>query len=107
MYTDSVRDRLQQRRDELNARTDHIGSDLRGETAPVEGRFADHAAAHANDAVLEAIRASAQSELQQIDQALRRLAEGRYEYCETCGKAIGRERLQAVPYAVTCMGCSD
>jgi DnaK suppressor protein len=107
MHTNPVRDRLQQRRAELSVRTDQIGSDLRGEAAQVEGSFADHAVVHANDAVLEAIRESAQNELQQIDHALRRIDEGRYERCETCGKPIGRERLEAVPYASTCMDCAD
>lgn len=106
MHNDAVRNRLQQRRNELQARAGHIDSDLRGEAVPVEGGFADQATAHANDTVLEAIRASAETELQQIDKALRRIDEGRYERCETCGGPIGRERLAAVPYATSCMSCA-
>jgi DnaK suppressor protein len=107
MLTNPVRDRLLQRRDELSIRTDHIVSDLRDEATAVEGGFADRAVAHANDPVLLAIRESAQGELQQIDQALRRIDEGRYERCETCGKPIGRERLEALPYASTCVACAS
>jgi DnaK suppressor protein len=104
-YT-QVRERLQRRRDELDTRNVRIGTDLRGAEAPVEGGFADQAAAHANDAVLDAIRDSAQAELQQIDHALRRLSAGQYGRCEACGGPIGQERLEAVPYASTCSGCA-
>jgi RNA polymerase-binding transcription factor DksA len=104
-YT-QIRERLQRRRRELDTRTAHIGADLRGSGGAVEGGFADQATEHANDTVLDAIRDSAEVELQQIDHALKRLAEGRYERCETCGGDIAAERLEAVPYASTCSGCA-
>lgn len=107
MHSNAARDRLQQRRNELHARSERIHSDLRGETMPVEGGFADQATAHANDTVLEAIQTSAEGELAQIDIALRRIDEGRYEQCASCGAPIGQERLEALPYATTCMVCAS
>ena len=106
MHSDAARDRLQQRRRELQERAERIHSDLRGEAIPVEGGFSEQATAHANDTVLEAIQASAQVELEQIDNALRRIEEGCYERCTRCGGAIGQARLEAIPYATTCMACA-
>jgi RNA polymerase-binding transcription factor DksA len=100
-----VRARLQQRRHELSLRSGRIGSDLRREAVPPEGGFADQAATRANDEVLDAIQASALTEMRQIDHALRRLEEGRYDRCESCGGLIAPERLEAVPFAATCAAC--
>lgn len=106
MHGIRIRERLERRRQELEARSTHIGSDLRGETIPPEGGFADQATAHSNDAVLAAIRTSAQAELQQIDHALQRLAGGLYGRCESCSGYIAPERLAAVPHATTCADCA-
>ncbi|MGE5591387.1 MAG: TraR/DksA C4-type zinc finger protein [Bacillota bacterium] len=47
----------------------------------------------------------AQMILDQIDQALARLDEGTYGWCEACGNPIEPERLEAVPYATRCAAC--
>jgi DnaK suppressor protein len=107
MHSSPVRERLQQRRKELQARTEHIDTDLRAEAIPGEGGFADQATAHANDTVLEAIQSSTESEIEQIDLALRRINEGRYGHCTGCGALIGQARLDALPYATTCVGCAS
>lgn len=44
--------------------------------------------------------------LQQTEHALRRLDEGLYGICDTCGGPIGRLRLDAFPRAARCLGCS-
>jgi RNA polymerase-binding transcription factor DksA len=53
-------------------------------------------------ALLEAAR----EQVAAADEALRRLAEGRYGVCERCGQPIGAERLAARPSAVTCIRCA-
>jgi RNA polymerase-binding transcription factor DksA len=42
-----------------------------------------------------------------IDEALRRLyrSPGSYGRCSECGNRIGYERLDAIPYAITCVSC--
>lgn len=45
------------------------------------------------------------SEIGEIDLALERLQGGAYGVCETCGRAIPRERLQALPWAALCTAC--
>lgn len=47
------------------------------------------------------------AELNDIDAALRRLAEGNYGICTGCGQAISAERLLAQPTAQTCLACKQ
>jgi RNA polymerase-binding transcription factor DksA len=44
-------------------------------------------------------------EIADIDAALSRISQGSYGHCELCGRAIGRQRLRAVPEARCCAGC--
>ena len=44
-------------------------------------------------------------ELADIEAALARLSSGSYGHCEQCGRAIGRQRLRAVPEARHCASC--
>ena len=41
--------------------------------------------------------------LAEIDAALARIDEGTYGVCVRCGKPIGRERLDALPWATLCI----
>lgn len=43
--------------------------------------------------------------LHQIEEAERRLEAGTYGQCARCGRDIGRERLEAVPWAALCIDC--
>ncbi len=45
--------------------------------------------------------------LYEIDEALRRLYQGKYGYCESCGAPISRARLEAVPQARLCLACKE
>jgi DnaK suppressor protein len=45
--------------------------------------------------------------LTQTEQALERIDNGTYGTCESCGEAIGKERLQAFPRAVLCVACKQ
>ena len=45
--------------------------------------------------------------LYHIDEALRRLRKGEYGKCHTCGKPIGKARLEAVPHARYCIECKE
>lgn len=43
--------------------------------------------------------------LSQIDDALRRMDDGTFGDCTTCGMRIEIERLEAIPYTTQCMDC--
>ena len=42
---------------------------------------------------------------EQVEAALRRLDDGRYGLCETCGEAIPAERLEVCPSSTECVAC--
>ncbi len=44
-------------------------------------------------------------ELEQIDDALERIRDGRYGVCDACAKTISLTRLQALPYSSRCVAC--
>jgi DnaK suppressor protein len=45
--------------------------------------------------------------LVQNERALERIEEGTYGVCESCGKPIGKARLQAFPRATLCVTCKQ
>ncbi|WP_240675526.1 TraR/DksA family transcriptional regulator [Cellulomonas endophytica] len=45
--------------------------------------------------------------LQQTTHALARIAEGTYGTCESCGRAVGKARLEAFPRATLCVECKQ
>ncbi len=42
-----------------------------------------------------------------IDEALKRMQEGKFGHCLSCGKKIPQKRLNAVPYAKYCIQCKS
>lgn len=63
----------------------------------------DPGEAHTRSAMLAATRQS----LEQINGALRRIADGRYGDCEKCGRRIPPARLEVVPHARFCVPCQE
>ena len=45
--------------------------------------------------------------LEQTEHALARIEAGTYGVCESCGKPIGKARLQAFPRATLCVACKQ
>jgi RNA polymerase-binding transcription factor len=43
------------------------------------------------------------AKLQDVERALGKLDEGSYGTCDVCGRPIGAERLEAIPWAVMCL----
>jgi len=43
--------------------------------------------------------------LREIEAALGRIEKGTFGTCARCGKTIGEERLEAMPYATLCIEC--
>lgn len=45
--------------------------------------------------------------MRRISSAVRRIEEGNYGVCETCGASIRQERLEAKPDALLCINCKE
>lgn len=55
--------------------------------------------------VNQAVKADLVEEKEQIESALNKITQGKYGYCENCGKEIPKERLVAFPTATKCVDC--
>lgn len=53
-----------------------------------------------------ALRDRSRIELGLVEAALRRLDDGTYGSCTSCGKPIAAERLEAIPWAALCIDCA-
>ena len=84
----------------------HDGS-LLEETGDLAIGSGDHIADSATETYLREIdgglEENAEHLLGEIDAALGRIDDGSYGLCSVCGRPIGEERLEAVPYATLCI----
>ena len=69
------------------------------------GDTADAAVDTANDEISTQLAEIESRELEQIENALRRIEQGMYGSCEHCGGKIAEARLNALPYTSTCIEC--
>jgi DnaK suppressor protein len=84
----------------------HKGS-LAEESGDLARGSGDHIADSATETYLreldEGLEEDAVHLVGEIDAALRRIEDGTYGTCVACGKPIGEERLEAIPYATLCI----
>lgn len=107
MDTERFAERLTTLRAELLERHERLDDHLHHRDGPVSADFEEQATERHNDDVVAALDDSVRSELRAIDAALERIESGRFGLCGRCGKAIERARLEAIPYATTCVGCKE
>ena len=69
------------------------------------GDVVDFAIDSAQDEINSQLAEVESRELAQIEEALGRMKDGSYGKCEGCGNNIPLARLQALPYATTCINC--
>jgi RNA polymerase-binding protein DksA len=50
---------------------------------------------------------NARANLELVQEAVKRIDDGTYGVCESCGNPIGKMRLQAFPRATLCMECKQ
>lgn len=79
--------------------------DAAGELSVVDQHPADVADVTMQREVDYTIKGIVEDEVHQVQQALKRQAEGRYGVCEDCGQDIDPERLAVRPQATLCIGC--
>ena len=82
---------------------------LEDETEEIVGNSDNHlgdtASATLDREIDYSLEENSEQVLRAIDVALQRIEEGTYGTCETCGKPISEERLEAIPYATQCIDC--
>ena len=97
----SVRADLTAERDRLAAQIDSLEpstSDSR-----VDDNFADLGQVAAEQGENQALAAQLRNELAEVELALKKLDDGTYGRCETCGEPISPARLEAMPAARFCI----
>ena len=90
----------------MTARLKAMRADLRADLAPDKSQHAADVASdlYAGEEIL-AERVTLSHELEAVDDALGRVANGTYGICIDCGRAIAPERLAALPQAARCITC--
>ena len=88
-------------------RDEHPGSldDEVEEVAATNDHLAETATATLGREIDYTLGDNAEQVLFEIDGALKRIDEGTYGTCVTCGEQIPRERLDANPWASLCIDC--
>jgi DnaK suppressor protein len=81
------------------------GQEASGDLSSMPIHMADLASDNYEQEFNLGLMESGQGILQEIDEALERIAEGTFGLCESCEKLIGRSRLDAVPFARLCIAC--
>lgn len=99
-----IRTRLQQKLEQLEHRLGKIDHNLR-QTPDRDSQ--EQAQERENDEVLERLDQSGRDELNLLQAALERMDTGTYGVCSQCGKAIPVQRLEVLPYALTCITCAQ
>ena len=94
---------LKARLSELTSRVAEIDKELR---KPLSADSEDQATDLENQDALGSIVYSGRQEIQQIKEALERIAKGTYGVCAECGTNIDPKRLRALPNATRCISCA-
>jgi DnaK suppressor protein len=69
--------------------------------------IADKAVSSYTREFLYSLSDSDRGTLAKIDQALERIDEGNYGFCQNCAQPMSEKRLNAVPWASHCVDCQE
>ena len=97
---------LSERREALMRIWRQTRDEERQVSGAVETDWTDTASDTEAAKVLHVLSDKERREFEEIEAALARLADGTYGSCLQCGRAIGRQRLMAIPEASLCLECS-
>lgn len=107
---DSLRERLQNEREELHTQLRDLGISPETGTpfnTDQEHGFADSGQATAEKARMLSVAEALLDSSREIDAALKRIENGSFGTCERCGNEIPIERLEARPFVRLCMSCKQ
>lgn len=106
---ETARETLEAERERLQVAMASVNHDVSvsEETGDLSIGADDHIADSATETLMReldgGLEENAEHLLAEIDVALSRIEDGTYGTCEVCGRAIGDERLHAVPWARLCI----
>ena len=103
-WPDSLKDRLEAKRDELTGRLERITANIR---RSLDADSEERAKELADSEVVDALGNEAREELVKISAALSRMESGDYGLCAECGGPIASRRIEAYPYADECIDCAE
>ncbi len=98
---------LESRRDQIQKNISGVNNELSQLSALELNDEGDHAAANNNSMVESAIVQQQKKELDEIEVALKKIANGEYGVCEMCEDDIGFQRLKVKPHAIYCIDCRE
>jgi DnaK suppressor protein len=103
---EEIREKLEKEHQELLARIAEKTADASGGNVinPDRTDLARSYDLRQRDSALESW---AERNLTRVEQALDRLDQGTYGFCENCGEPISADRLKALPHATMCMKCKS
>jgi RNA polymerase-binding protein DksA len=107
MNTGDFEKKLKALRQELGDRLERVEGHIKRHDGPLSADFEEQATERQNDEVVFALDDSLKEELSAIDHALNRIANGEFGICVKCGEEIEIARLDAVPFAATCVECKE
>jgi DnaK suppressor protein len=84
-----------------------VRAGLKGASSDGNEDIVDLANSAYNRELSFAISDSERELLQQIDEALKRVDEGTFGACRSCGEPIASPRLRAIPWARYCIDCQE
>ncbi|TML60325.1 MAG: hypothetical protein E6G22_11290 [Actinobacteria bacterium] len=108
-FEEVLREERQRVLDAISYLHEETPGSLEDETEEIVGSSDNHlgetATATLDREIDYSLEENSEQVLRAIDGALRRIDEGTFGVCETCGQAISEERLEAIPYATQCIDC--
>ena len=107
MNTDRFRELLLEERRRVSEALDYLHEENSGsqdDEVPETG-LADTATVTLDRELDYSLEENSSRVLEEIDAALKRIEDGTFGECTSCGKQIAQERLEAMPHATKCIDC--
>ena len=102
------KEKTQENLDGMKEKEEDIGEDLDSELSSADD---NHPGDVGTELYMkeqsEGFQEQLEDKINEIDESLKDMEDGIYGYCKNCDKMISEERLEVMPYAKTCLDCSD
>lgn len=103
---DDVRSTLEEQLKDVLHKHSRISAHLRNEDREIPADWSEMAQFVENDEVLEALEGRTRDRVDHLVRAIRRIDEGSYDDCASCGEEIHSERLELLPTTILCARCA-